>query len=79
MIGRHSKDYTFKQQMKVAHRDTKEFINSIIRTFEINDLNQVPKSPKQILMDRQHEVNQLLAQLKEDSGNTSIFQIRAKR
>jgi len=63
--------------MKVAHKDTKEYINSIIRTFEINDLNQIPKSPKQILMDRQEEINKLLSQIQEEDA--SIFQIRARQ
>ena len=61
MIAGHSEDYVFKQQMKAAHKDTKEFINSIIRVFQMNDLNRMPRSPKQILVDRQNEINRLLA------------------
>ena len=61
MIAGHSEDYAFKQQMKAAHKDTKEFINSIIRVFQIKDLNRKPRSPKQILVDRQNEINKLLA------------------
>lgn len=40
MIDRSSKDFEFREQMKKAKPETKEFINAIIKTFELMDLKK---------------------------------------
>ena len=42
MIDRKAKDFEFKDQISNAKRETKEFINAIIKTFELIDLKKNP-------------------------------------
>jgi len=42
MVDRTAKDYDFKKQMQTATRETKEFINAIVKTFEIMELKRKP-------------------------------------
>ena len=40
MIDRSTKDYDFKKQMQTASKETKEFINAIVNTFEVIELKR---------------------------------------
>lgn len=42
MIDRSAKDHEFREQIKHAKTETKEFINAIIKTFEGVDLKKKP-------------------------------------
>ena len=48
MIDRSSKDFEFRDQIKKAKTETKEFINAIIKTFEMIDLKRKHSSAHQI-------------------------------
>ena len=38
MIHRSAKDFNFKNQIQNSKTSTKEFINSVMKTFEVEDL-----------------------------------------
>lgn len=49
MIDRAAKDYEFRDQIQHAKPETKEFINAIVKTFELLDLKKKPMTAKDII------------------------------
>lgn len=70
MIDRTVKDFGFRQQVSHAKTETKEFINAIIKTFELVELKQAPATAEDFA-ERLHESPERATIHSERSGATA--------